>query len=235
MQTMWRILLFTGVLLTTACTSTPHKAPIEPNVSAQDLDAAWHYLRFRIARDGDEIDSYIDGLIAHQLLAGVIDEYESDITLWRFHRRWPNDTTGHQFSFIFFATTTVAEQIHSRMDTDPLVNRLRTEGHLRELRLDRADPQDAKHIGATSDKHWPEALQREWPHFIMGASRMWLGLIESEAAKHTHLTLHERYRIVETALDSLWFKEANRALFHHLSALFGYKPVRVIRRDIMTF
>ena len=64
---------------------------------------------------------------------------------------------------------------------------------------------------------------------------MWLGLVQSEAEKHVGLELHERYQAVETALDQLWFHQANHAFFHHLSALFGYRPVRVIRRDIMTF
>ena len=221
----------------TACTSKPQISNPEPDTHLHDPTPmlGWHYLRFRFARDGDEVDSYLDGLIAHQLLASIIDEYNEGIELWRFHRRWPRDETGHQFSFILLTTPTVAQRIYTEVGAAQLLDHLRDEGHLLTLQLEKAN---SKHIGdpaATSDRSWPSALQREWPHFIMGASRMWLGLVAAEAEKHSELSLHARYRAVETTLDELWFRQANHALFHHLSALFGYKPMRVIRRDIMTF
>jgi uncharacterized RmlC-like cupin family protein len=78
-------------------------------------------------------------------------------------------------------------------------------------------------------------IQREWPKFIMGASSMWLGLVGTEADKRADLELHQRYQAVEFVLDEMWFERGNHAFFLHLSALFGYKPVRVIRRDVMTF
>lgn len=87
----------------------------------------------------------------------------------------------------------------------------------------------------TSDPAWPASIQREWPSFIMSASRMWLGLVQTEARRHDTSDLHARYRATEEAIDELWFNEGNHAFFHHLSALFGYKPLRVIRRDVMTF
>jgi hypothetical protein len=129
----------------------------------------------------------------------------------------------------------VADRLIARVRADPVLDRLREEGHLADFRVDRTSPELGAAAGATSDPSWPPAIQLEWPKFIMGASRMWLGLVQSEAAKHAELELHERYQAVETTLDELWFEQANHAFFHHLSALFGYQPVRVIRRDIMTF
>jgi hypothetical protein len=64
---------------------------------------------------------------------------------------------------------------------------------------------------------------------------MWLGLVAAEVAKLDTSDLYRRYAQASEALDALWFNNANHALFHHLSALFGYQPVRVIRHDIMTF
>ncbi len=236
-----RILLGAAMLACLyACQSAP--AMVEqtihtpPPVSKTQGLAHWTYLRFRLARDGSgEVDSYLDALIADQILAGAIAREADEILLWRFHRRWPDDSTGHQFSFIFFTRPVVADRLIARVRSDPLVDRLHEEGHLAEFRVDRTSPDVGAGAGATSDPSWPPAIQHEWPKFIMGASRMWLGLVQSEAAKHAELELHERYRAVETALDELWFEQANHAFFHHLSALFGYKPVRVIRRDIMTF
>jgi hypothetical protein len=236
-----RVILFAIVLVTLGACAT-NTAPSSPDavVTAAGSDEPelprWWYLRFRLARAVDDgVDSYLDALIADQVLAPVIAQHRTELELWRFHRRWPHDPTGHQFSFIFFAPTALAASLSAQVEHDPMLDRLVTDGHLLEFRIDAADPDSATDHAATSDASWPPEIQREWPKFIMGASRMWLGLVQSEAAKHGDLDLHERYQAVEISLDELWFEEANHAFFHHLSALFGYKPVQVIRRDIMTF
>ena len=196
----------------------------------------WRYARFRLQRAADgETKSYLDGLIADRILEPLILRYEDELSLWRFHRRWPDDATGHQFSLIFFSRPVVADALIEELERDPLLRRLKSDGHLIEFRVDRLGPDRAPDPAATSDAGWPAEIQREWPKFIMGASNMWLGLVSTEAEKHADLELHERYQAVETALDEMWFKHGNHAFFHHLSALFGYKPVRVIRRDVMTF
>ena len=236
-----RVILLAMVLVAIGACAT-NTAPSLPDavVTAAGSDETelprWWYLRFRLARAADdEVDSYLDALIADQVLAPVIAQYQTELELWRFHRRWPRDPTGHQFSFIFFAPTPLADKLSAQVEHDPTLRRLATDGYLMEFRADAANPDSATDPAATSDTSWPPEIQREWPKFIMGASRMWLGLVQSEAAKHSELDLHERYQVVEVSLDELWFEEANHAFFHHLSALFGYKPVQVIRRDIMIF
>ncbi len=208
-------------------------AAVEAGGAAQPR---WWYLRFRFARaDGGEVDSFLDGLVADRLLSAVIERHEPRLELWRFHRRWPDDAVGHQFSFLFFATDAVAAGVIAQVEDDPLLERLRGDGHLREFRAHPGEGARATTPGGTSDRSWPREIQREWPKFIMGASRMWLGLVQAEAVKQEGADLYARYRAVQGALDRLWFAEGNHAFFHHLSALFGYRPLRVIRRDIMTF
>lgn len=237
----YKATLFGALLMVFGACATISKPPpagegVLPEVSAESGSPVWWYVRFRLARAaGDDVSSYLDTLIADQILASVIAQYGEDLALWRFHRRWARDSTGHQFSFIFFAPVPVAEALSEKIVRDPLLEKLTSDGHLVEFRIDAADPDQANDPAATSDRSWPVEIQREWPNFIMGASRMWLGLVQAEAAKHTDLDLYRRYQAVEVALDELWLNEANHAFFHHLSALFGYRPVRVIRRDIMTF
>jgi hypothetical protein len=236
-----RVVLF-GVLLLAlgACATLPEEPPASEFVATVQTDDAevprWWYLRFRLRR-GEQggVDSSLDLLIADQLLAPVIADKEKDIQLWRFHRRWALDATGHQFSFVFFSPSLVAKAVTRQVEQNPLLEKLRADGHLVEFRMDQVGRGRATDPAATSDTSWPPEIQREWPKFIMGASHMWLGLIQSEAAKQADPNLYVQYRAVEAILDDLWFNEANHAFFHHLSALFGYKPVRVIRRDIMTF
>lgn len=232
--------LLCSLLLLAACSGLQTVEPITAGSgkdrTADSEDPRWRYLRFRLARAEDgSVNSYLDLLLAEQLLAPVVDTHAAQIPLWRFHRRWPEDATGHMFSFIFFAGDGVAEKVRARVEGDPLLGRLEREGHLVEYRTHLADAAHAGDVAATSDRQWPQAIQREWPHFIMGASRMWLGLLRTESARHANLDLHARYRATEAALDAVWLTKGNHAFLHHLSALFGYKPVRVIRRDIMTF
>lgn len=234
------ILLGALLMVFGACATISMPPPagerVLPEVSAESGSPVWWYVRFRLARAAeDDVSSYLDTLIADQILASVIAQYGEGIALWRFHRRWAHDNTGHQFSFIFFAPVPVAEALSEKIARDPLLEKLTSDGHLVEFRIDAADPDQAGDPAATSDRSWPVEIQREWPNFIMGASRMWLGLVQAEAAKHIDLDLYRRYQAVEVALEELWLNEANHAFFHHLSALFGYRPVRVIRRDIMTF
>ena len=228
------------VVTLVACTTSPVKGPGEAATSLPDRGgsgaAEWRYARFRLQRTPDgEVNSYLDGLIADRILEPLIVRYVDELPLWRFHRRWPDDATGHQFSFIFLARPAVGDALIARLEKDPLLQRLKSDGYLIEFRVDRLTPDRASDPAATSDTAWPVEIQREWPKFIMGASSMWLGLVGTEAEKRADLELHQRYQAVEVALDEMWLERGNHAFFHHLSALFGYKPVQVIRRDIMTF
>ncbi len=220
----------------TAPVAPPEPAALPTAHSHAPAAAEWRYMRFRLRRAANgETNSFLDQLIADLILGPRIAQYRQQLLLWRFHRRWADDSTGHQFSFIFLASPAVADRLGAQLEQDPTLQRLRADGHLLEFRIDRLPPDLASDPAATSDMAWSPEVQREWPNFIMGASRMWLGLVHAEAAKHADSDLYERYRAVELALDDLWFRQASHAFFHHLSALFGYKPVRVIRRDVMTF
>ena len=228
------------VLMLGACsvsTEKPGRAvAAEPAGAADAEQPTWRYVRFRLNRDDDDqVASFLDLLIADELFTDVLASHESGIRLWRFHRRWPKDATGHQFSFIFFAAPDVTEQVLSQIERAPLLDQLRADGHLREFRVDEAQAGRATDPAATSDTAWSTVIQQEWPAFIMGASRMWLGMVQTEAAALDHVEPYQRYTQVEEILDGMWFEEGNHAFFHHLSALFGYKPLRVIRRDVMTF
>lgn len=244
---MQRVPVAAAVLMCVAlfwgCASTPGQ-----DWQAQSRDAVtsvsrpsaptryWSYLRFRFARDAQgDAQSFLDPLIADQVLARPLAAYATDIRLWRFHRRWSGDETGHQFSLIFFANAATAQAVVAAVTQHPVLARLAAEGLLREAVFETAFSPQRIGRTATSDPLWSPDLQREWPKFIQGASRMWLGLVKIEAERNAGQALLERYRRVEDALTQLWFEEANHAFFHHLSALFGYKPMRVIRREIMTF
>ena len=80
-------------------------------------------------------------------------------------------------------------------------------------------------------------MQRAWPHFIMGVSQLWLELIREieQAGADWPEELEARYAAIGEELDALWRHQGGHALLHHLSAVFGYREVQVIRREPMQF
>ena len=239
MKTAWVWVALAFLLLGGCATKPPGKVqplPVATSEGSEKDARLWHYFRFRFARtEDDEVDSSLDLLVANEIFSPILQQYGDELPLWRFHRRWPDDPTGHQFSFIVLTDRPNVESINASILAAPLFQQLREEGRLREYRVDVSKAERPGALAATSDRSWPEVLQREWPFFIMGVSRLWLGLVQAEAADNSAKDPYARYREAADAVDELWFEEANHALFHHLSAVFGYQPVRVIRRDIMTF
>ena len=93
----------------------------------------------------------------------------------------------------------------------------------------------------SSDPNWPIEIQRSWPYFIMGASQGWLMLIQELSADPplegsvTYDQLLEHYRDVDTRLTAQWREYGQHAYLHHLSAVFGYEPIRLRASELRLF
>lgn len=214
-------------LLIGACSSTglPVAETGSP-ILLRDDASRWHIWRFRFARSDDGwVNTYLDGMLADQLLFDAVTDHADRIELWRFHRRWANDSTGHQFSLMVFAPADVGRSITTRLTRAPLLKTLTAQGYLVQWRIDPPGAAQVLRADATSDPLWSAEIQREWPHFIMGVSRFWGGLVRSEARRFAELPLHERYREADSALADFWLHDARHTLLHHLNALFGYRAL----------
>jgi len=180
----------------------------------EDAEPAWH----------------ADALLAREVAAPALAAQGADIVFWRFHRRAARDAHGHRFSVLLYASPATAERVHAALAASPLLESLLAAGVVRKVerddpaRVDRPDPGDA------SDRHWSPALKRAWPHFIMGASALWLALLdevarEREPPSPSPEALLAFYARLEEALRSTWRTEGRHALLHHLNALFAYQPL----------
>jgi hypothetical protein len=79
-------------------------------------------------------------------------------------------------------------------------------------------------------------MQRAWPYYIMGVSRLWLELVrEYGQAGNLPRSPEARYAAINQKIDQLWRDEGGHALLHHLSAVFGYQEVAVVRRELRQF
>ena len=175
-----KALCVTLLLFLAGCAQAPVVVDVDgAERPAVDSRESWWYVRFRMRwPEGEEPLWYPDLLLADRVLGPVLEAEEDNISLWRFHRRAARDEAGRRFSFIFRATPATAARVNALIKADPWVARLRKRGILEEVLFD--DPSQPTRFGVadTSDPSWSPEMQTAWPHFIMGASQLWLGLIQ---------------------------------------------------------
>ena len=195
---------------------------------------SWWMFRFKVRQKlPDTVEFHIDSLLAYSILAPVIEEFTTDLPLWRFHRRAANDANGHQFSFIYFVNADVSQRIVSALETQMENADYQMEDFIEEYSVD-GPVGDAGDLSATSDPRWNSNLQQHWPEYIMGLSKFWLGLITTAVSQHGNPSgdFSTYFKEIDAEITQIWQKEGQHAIFHHTSALFGYQPV-IITKDII--
>lgn len=195
----------------------------------------WWYARFKMAwlKEADSPDFSTNLIIAHQLINPVLEKHHEGIKLWRFHRRAANDSAGHQFSFIFYATAENARKIFQQIRTNPLTKKLIDRTIVELILFDDPDKPKRPHIEDTSDKSWSETIQKSWPYYIMGVSTLWLDLLNQETVLENLDTTKSiksqqaQYQIINNKITQQWNSQGKHAFFHHISGIFGYEPLEI--------
>jgi hypothetical protein len=238
------------LLLLTLAIGCAHVAPppstLPPVVKETPAaEQGWWYVRF--IRDWPEKSTedpawYMDLLIANEILAPVLDRHRLNIPLWRFHRRAGHDQYGHSLSLIIYCSPATAEAVYAEIWSTPLLDTLLSAGRVTRVTYDATDKIDRPGIGDVSDHSWSPSIEQAWPHFIMGASQTWIDLVSQKtddivagkppASLGQYEALYQR---VNEAVDNLWRDEGRHAFFHHLNALFGYQPLVIWEKKLMTF
>ena len=177
-----------------------------------------------------------DLLLAHAVVSPVLLLNEENIPYWRFHRRAARDSAGHQFSFIFYSNSRTAASVFDAFNKSEVLNEALKKNIVERIAMGDPDNPKLPSISDTSDPSWSPEIQKHWPSYIMGVSSLWLGLIIEEVQVNRESIesvdqLLEIYREVDVALARKWKKEGQHALLHHLSAIFGYKPM-LIKKEV---
>jgi hypothetical protein len=235
-------------LLLTACTPALQVAPaetFEPKAAvmgAEQVDRYWWQLRFRLVwPEGAAPDFSQHLLIAEQVLLPVIIENQSQMPLWRFHRRAGRGDSGNQFSLIFYANKATATRINEEVQTAALTQWLLDQNMIDKVRFAQRSPEELGRLELTSDPEWPMDIQRSWPYFIMGASQTWIMLVQelsqadAVAGEVSYSALLEHYKTVDSRLNQQWQQYGQHAYLHHLSAIFGYQPLQIRSSTLRTF
>ena len=242
----WLTLVVLLSIIITGCTSIGRiqEQEIKPITPAElPSGNGWWYARFRMNWPPDtDVVWHMDLCLAHQVIMPLLEQHREDIFLWRFHRRAARDRAGRQFSFIFYSSPRTAHAIFDKIETHPLVINLKFASVIDQVVYDNPTKIIRPNIEDTSDKKWPVPVQKTWPYYIAGVSRMWLDLIskiaEEKLVDTAPSSLEEIdvfYRQINETINDLWQKDGRHAFMHHLNALFGYKPLIYHQKLYLTF
>jgi hypothetical protein len=215
---------------------------VKPTGNNNELEGWWHVSFLLTWPDGADINWYLDDFIADKIIQPVFEPMMDKVRLWRFHRRAARDETGHRFSFIFYSKADTADDLITAIMSDPDLKVIDDAGLLRHVEFSDTQSNTQPNIEDTSDKAWSSAVQKTWPYYIEGVSKMWLGLIDEFVKNEGGAKSHENaqdelnlYRKIESKIISVWRTEGNHAYLHHLNALFAYKETIIIERKLKQF
>jgi hypothetical protein len=246
---VWGCSLAAAALVTTVMTGCAVFKPVvssdlEPTEEkARTPESGWWSVRFIMAwPEGKTPSWHIDLFLAREVISPVLYQHKNRIVLWRFHRRAVRDEIGHQFSFIFYASSQTAREIYHAIQSDPRLAAMKRAGVIVKDSYDDTRRMRKPKVEDTSDADWSSPIRKSWPYYIMGASQMWLNLITeivreipAEKKPSSVEDIDAFYQQVNDVLQGLWLKEGGHAFLHHLNALFEYESVIIYEKRRMTF
>lgn len=233
------LVLAMASLASTGCTGMRRNAPppSPPGLAMPSVggNQSWWVCRFRMDWPEDApADMTVDLLLAHAVVKPTLERYAPRLSYWRFHRRAARDASGHQFSFLFHTDPATAGELYAALQSSAVLAQLLNQNIVRRIVKDDPENPVRPQIADTSDSSWSPMLQRQWPAYIMGASQLWLGLIDEAVAElppelRGGEDLLAVYRAADARVSDLWFKEGQHAFLHHLSAVFGYRDLLIVK------
>ena len=240
--TLLLIALYVSACSTVQISGPQAYTPESASLSAEQPERFWWQLRFKLSWPEDEAPDFSRHLlIADQIIAPALVQHEDEIALWRIHRRAGRTPSGHQFSLIVYTDDATAQALAADIETHPLTDWLLERGMIEQTRFDRRTTEKLAQLEDTSDRAWPREIQRSWPYFIMGASQSWLLMVQELSADEelagavSYDDLLAHYIAVHEQLNAQWREFGQHAYLHHLSAIFGYQPIRVRSSELHSF
>jgi hypothetical protein len=205
----------------------------------------WHEVTFRIKMlcDNHEykrinrLDSPIHSMIANEIIAPLIDKFQRDMQVWRFHRTFKPGKEFHPFRFKFYTSDGVEQKITQCVQATALYQELKGLGLLylkpgEDVTCEKLSKEIS--VKDDNDPNWSEEMKEIWPYYIHGVSRAWLKIIQVITNKEKDLprtSFREEigfYERVNSDIECEWVKWGHHAMLHHLNAVFGYKHIDIL-------
>ena len=230
-------LFLSAVIFAVGCSRSMSR-PLSASVS-KSLVGHWARARFAVFwPENTEPDWGPGALVTDKVLRPLLIEHFDKIPLWRVHKRALRDSTGNQFSFIFFASDSNRELVCNEIQEHEVISALKAKGVLNSVSCKEDSGDESYSIEGTSDRKWPKDLQRTWPYFAMGASATWMELLhekagaQGEGRERATLSLDETlgsYRKASYQASRTWARFGQHAYLHHLNAIFDYQPLILLK------
>ncbi len=183
----------------------------------------WIQYKFRFNDDPVNSDWWMDLFLIDTAFRDIIEKHKPE--LWRFHRRSGKDSVGHQLSLLVYTDRKTASKISMELVDHYSIRMLAENNRIKSNSIEIMEPG----IEKTSDANWSESLQKSWPYFACGTCQMILGLMadipkfEKPKIDHTY----EEYEFLHNDMKDLYTDNASHVFIHHISALFGYAPIKL--------
>ncbi len=192
------------------------------------MERYWADVSF-LAKDQDYLTTGID-----VLLAGLVfRSYTAFSDLWRFHRRFAKDQTGHRFTFYMHTFEDMIQALYEEIQKDPLVEFLTKNGYGK-IKTDYLSENyhRAWDTGSLSDPSWHPVVRNNWPWLATGFSRMWLEMIlvcmdrlRIEIPKKLNRTnvenLIQACSMINGMIVGIYQTQGQHFVTHHTDVLFG--------------
>lgn len=220
---------------------TPGSETATGSMNTANSENVWWSIVFRMRWDPEQTpDWYMDALLADQVCAPALADFDPQITLWRFHRRAADDIAGHQLNLLVYTDPLTADALYSRIRASSILQWLETDGRIVAVAKSQVERPELSPVARTSDADWPPEIQASWPWFIMGVSQTWLSLIQQVTAREpfddpSPSALPNYYQTVNEQVTALWRVYGQHAYLHHLNALFGYEPLIIQETNLKRF
>lgn len=183
----------------------------------------WIQYKFRFNDDPANPDWWLDLFIIDTAFRDIIKKHKPE--LWRFHRRAGDDSIGHQLSLLVYGDKKIVPHIEYLFINHLSIKVLYKNNLIKSFSIEYMEPG----IEKTSDTNWSVDLQKSWPYFACGTSQMIMKLMDNNFQwKTNHISEVENYYTVRSdGLEDTFTSIGSHAFIHHISALFGYAPIKL--------
>lgn len=194
----------------------------------------WYGFNFRITwTENQEPKTWVDIFIIDRIVRDVISKKESELKLWRIHRRSARDERGHELTLDCFTIEETGSLIEELIRENDSFKILKDNNLLAEDLVKGTGGSNIHDIADDiSTRDWQMELKKSWPYYIQGCSKLFLYLIEflkgniqADFDDKNISKIESFYTELNNRISEIWQKHGSHAFFHHINAIFGYVPL----------
>ena len=195
--------------------------------NAQASKLEWHKVVFHISWEHDNAPmTYIDTLIGAEIIAPILEKYQSQIDIFFLERKCERKNFGHIFTFYFFSKRKNAKKIFEEVFDDLIIKKLERKKIITKIRYRGTGKTQ---ISALSSATWDRYARQAWPYQMQGISGGWItSILEINKTINKYngreKNLLNHYQETENQLKKSWYLYQRDAILITADQLFNSTP-----------